>query len=477
MHVYEIRDPDQARRHLLDGLLMTRTGPVDAGALRHALQWAMEIAGSGDPLPPVGAVLDIGRIALGMEHEQGRRDALPVAPGVDHRLVRRYDDYVLGKLYADLSFERGADALLRYQGRDRVRGLAFLVEQFRQRAGFGGALLSPAVIKALLGEPDDTLLAASWDAIEQAGPAPQLLTDYDELIDAIHNLGEALGAEDIFELEHGTALAEFGQRVALRQIIRAAEEFEQALPKHKIRPAAVRRQVATNLLDEDAYPVGGFTSISNRGSIESLLHSQLAFMERDERPDLFDIKFLRDELLYYSRDENQFLRRRQSFVFALYPDLTLARFKDAALLWQRIILVLGLLVAAVAKLTDWLSDDALSFEFLILDPKQLAGEEELLRTLFREQMAAGVVAIEHAAPNAVARRCQQYARRSLCNCLVVSTKRHSLEAAPASVAELIPSGPVPQVTIDDAVVPEPENATPIEAWQESLLRLLQTWIR
>ena len=61
----------------------------------------------------------------------------------------------------------------------------------------------------------------------------------------------------------------------------------------------------TRALDEDTYPVGGFTSISTRGSIESLLHSQLAYMETDERPDLFDIKFLRDELLYYARDENQ----------------------------------------------------------------------------------------------------------------------------------------------------------------------------
>ena len=41
------------------------------------------------------------------------------------------------------------------------------------------------------------------------------------------------------------------------------------------------------------------------------------------------MKFLRDELLYYSRDENQFLRRRRTFVFALFPDLVDARFKDA----------------------------------------------------------------------------------------------------------------------------------------------------
>ena len=35
---------------------------------------------------------------------------------------------------------------------------------------------------------------------------------------------------------------------------------------------------------------------------------------------MFDIKFIRDELLYYSRDENQFLRRRRAFVFGLSAD-------------------------------------------------------------------------------------------------------------------------------------------------------------
>ena len=40
-------------------------------------------------------------------------------------------------------------------------------------------------------------------------------------------------------------------------------------------------EVPTRILDEDIYPVGGFTSLSNRGSIESLLHSQLAYMETD----------------------------------------------------------------------------------------------------------------------------------------------------------------------------------------------------
>ena len=77
----------------------------------------------------------------------------------------------------------------------------------------------------------------------------------------------------------------------------------------------------TRVLDEDQYPVGGYTSISTRGSIESLLHSQLAYME-PESPDLFDMKFVRDELFYYSpRREPVPPPPAGVRVRAVYPDL------------------------------------------------------------------------------------------------------------------------------------------------------------
>src|SRR5262249_51127722 len=145
------------------------------------------------------------------------------------------------------------------------------------------------------------------------------------------------------------------------------------------------------------YPVGGFSSLSTRGSIESLLYSQLAFMEKDDRPDLFDIKFLRDELLYYARDENQFLRRRRTFVITLFPDLVHTRFKDATFPWQRGVLLLGLLTAAVRKLCEWLSTDALTFVLVFLQEKgadPLAPERALLETVLREPIANGTVEIK-----------------------------------------------------------------------------------
>src|SRR5205814_9025804 len=189
------------------------------------------------------------------------------------------------------------------------RGAACVVNQFRERAGFGGVLLSPAVIKSLLEAPADEVLSRGWDSLNR-GVQPLLVELYEGLIAATRRVAEVLGAEDVFELEHGTALAELGQRVALRQVLQTAARLEAGVPKHKPRPRTSHREVPTRVLDEDTYPVGGFASISTRGTIESLLHSQLAFMEPatgdpqagTPRPDLFDIKFLRDELFYYSRD-------------------------------------------------------------------------------------------------------------------------------------------------------------------------------
>ena len=63
--------------------------------------------------------------------------------------MRTYEDHVLGKLHADTSFERAGDAVRRYQGRDRTRGLAFIVRQVMRRADLSGVHFNPAVLKSL----------------------------------------------------------------------------------------------------------------------------------------------------------------------------------------------------------------------------------------------------------------------------------------------------------------------------------------
>lgn len=479
MNPYELRDLDEARRFLLRGLWLQRVLPPTTATVRPALEWALEVASSGQPLPPLGFVADLGHMAFGLDQE-GRigRDAVAV-PGMPSGLIRTYEDHVLGKIYADWTFERASDALRRYQGRDRARGLSFLLNQVRERAGYDGVLLSPALIKGLLEGPAEDLLAQGWDSWQRAEPQPLLPRLYESLIAAVRRMAEVLAPEDLFELEHGTALADLGQRVALRQVLQAAERLAGLLPHQRVRPLTRRQEVPTRVLDEDIYPVGGYASLANRGSIESLLHSQLAYMEKADRPDLFDIKFLRDELLYYARDENQFLRRRRTFLFALFPDLVQTRFKDAELPWQRGVLLLALLVVAVRKLSEWLSTDALLFQFLFLDEgdaESLANERALVETLLREPIANGTVELVQLPPAGLAAHCAAQARRSFCHCLTLSTSDRTFDADETVVTRLRIDGPRPALGIDAEAPVMPEAEDPLESWGRALERLLPMWV-
>jgi hypothetical protein len=479
MSIHELRDPEAARLFLLQGLWLQRVLPPREDTVRPALEWALEVAAAGEPLWPIGVLADVAHVALGVDHEMHVQRPSMVYPGLSAGLARTYEDYVLGKLYADSSFERAADALHRYEGVDKVKGLAFVLNQFRQRSGSGGVLLSPAAIKANLSRRADEVLAEGWTTLDERGLLPLLPELYEEIISAVRNMPEVLGPEDVFELENRTALQPFGQRVALRQVLQAAAVFESGLPRHRVRSLARKQEVPTRVLDEDTYPVGGFSSISTRGSIESLLYSQLALMEPNNRPDLFDVKYLRDELLYYSRDENQFLRRRRTFVFALYPDLVQARFKDAELPYQRIVLLLALLVVAVRKLAEWLSTDALVFEFVFIDTGNattLAAEEGLLHLLFPEQIAHRTVVLHRIPPSHLVAHCALRSRRSLCHCLTMGLTERPLQAEGTVVARLVLDGPRPALGVERETVQGPDTGHALAAWSAVLEHLLQLWV-
>lgn len=477
--MYELRDSDEARRFLLQGLWWQRVTPPRPAIVREALEWALEIVSGGQELPPLGFLADVGHIAFGQDHEApSDRDALAV-PSLPITLLRTYEDHVLGKLYADWTFGRAGDALRRYKGRDRARGLAFLLRQFAGRSGFHGVRLSPGVIKSILEISPEEAHTQGFESLARDGLQDALPSQYEMLIAASRRTAEVLGPEDISQLERGTALKPEGEQLAERQVLRAAHLLESALPRHRLRPQARRMEVPTRILDEDTYPVGGFTSLATRGSIESLLHSQLAYMEEDERPDLFDIKFLRDELLYYARDENQFLRRRRTFVFVLYPDLDQTRFKDRGLDFQRGVLLLALLSTVVRKLSEWLSTDALTFQFVFVvegenDP--LKPERELLASLFLDEIANGSVLLLREPADRVETLCAGWARRSLCHALPIDTRPRTLHASETTISRLQIDGPRPALGDADGELAIPEGDDPLESWTVALQEILQRWM-
>jgi vWA domain found in the FtsH ternary systems/N-terminal helical region fused to the FtsH ternary system vWA domain len=477
--VHELRDAEEASRILGQSFLLQRLHPPTAGALAGVLEWALDSVGAGVPIPPLGVLADLGNLLL-KPHESSVRNTTQIA-GWSDRLALAYEDLVLGKWLADSSLERAGDALRGFSGRDRARGLAFVSATLAGRCGFGVFLLSPAILKKLRDQPADRVLAAAWESLNEHGLSPLLPIAYHDLEQRVRRAPSMLGSEDVFELEHRTVLADFSQRVALRQVLQATAALREALAEAP--PVVVRsaREVPSHLRDEDAYPVGGFTSLSNRGTVESLLHSQLAFME-DDRPDLFDIKFLRDELLYYSRDENQFFRRRRTFVLAFFPDLVQSRVKDPASPWQRVIFLLGLVVALLDRLADRLGDDALSFELLFVHGDDgttpLLSERGLLETIFRTQIADGKLTIADVREAKITTRCEEHARRSLVDSLLLATAPKACRIERVPVGVLRPGDAGPTLEWIDAVPTERprDDGSALERWAGLLEEIANRWI-
>ena len=129
----------------------------------------------------------------------GGHDAAPPIPAreltsVEPGLVRRYEDYVLGKLYADLAFERGSDALARYGEEDRPRGVAYLAERMLARVGLGGTIVNPAAIRTLREVPPAEVLEEAWQLLAAGLPA-EVAGQLAELVDCMQSTGELLGPE------------------------------------------------------------------------------------------------------------------------------------------------------------------------------------------------------------------------------------------------------------------------------------------
>jgi len=152
MELVELRNLDDAREYILQGLWLQRVVPPTANLVRTALEWSLEIASGGQPLPPVGFVADLGNVAFGLDRGRQAKEH-PEVPGWPHALARSYEDHLLGKVYSDWSFERATDALRRYTGRDQAKGLTYVVRQVRERARLGGVDLSPAVLRGMIPIP------------------------------------------------------------------------------------------------------------------------------------------------------------------------------------------------------------------------------------------------------------------------------------------------------------------------------------
>src|SRR5262249_49588642 len=330
----------------------------------------------------------------------------------------------------------------------------------------------------------DEVLGAAWDGLMRDGPSELLVRLYDDLVAAGRRMAEVLGPEDVLAIEQRTALADMGQYVAHRQILQTTARIESRPPAPPGGPLVGRKEVPTRVHDEDQYPVGGYTAIATKGTIESLLQSQLAYIEPPpfEGPDLFDMKYARDELFYYSRDENQFLRRRRAFVFVLFPDLLAARFKDPdpAMPYQRIVMLQSAILAWVRRRPDGRSPAGTGWGVLLGregEKKPRVEEAHLTELFLREPIERGDGLVTHVPDQAaVVAHLNRLSRHAQVHCLAAATEPFEMDLENVVVTELVVNGPQPEIGDGDGAVAALDGEDAFDVWRETVLRVLELWV-
>ena len=122
---------------------------------------------------------------------------------------------------------------------------------------------------------------------------------------------ELLRSEDLFEIEHWEVLDTEAERIGVRQIGEVERRLGEArLPRIYVNDEAFEAE--TDLIDETEYPTGGLAGLTNRGSFENLVRSELVYMVAEAGgTNLFDVRYIESELLYYMRDDGVMRRKRR----------------------------------------------------------------------------------------------------------------------------------------------------------------------
>ncbi len=323
------------------------------------------------------------------------------AGGLDDAL-RAWDDHVLARLVADRRFSRLVDAVATLPKPMRPVAAGVASVRLLERLGVGtGVGLSAALVRRLIGRPAEELVEAGKAALADPLIAARLTSGLLTVAKAARRSRELLSDAELFLVENIAALKGLGPRVALAQLADVAQGIEESLPT-RVRASPEDGDAPTALEEESAFPVGGFANLTTQGSLENLVSSELIYMDEAgaARPDLFDLRFVEGELLYYSRDESVAVRRRRQVALVLDASLSQARVLDAGEAVQRTVWLLGALTAVVRKLAGWLEQESLSFELWVpgpADASPLVEERDVASLVLRQYRERGQLEVLHAA--------------------------------------------------------------------------------
>lgn len=182
---------------------------------------------------------------------------------------------------------------------------------------------------------------------------------------------EILKSEDLFEIENWAVLDSEATRIGVRQIMEIERKLgEYRLPRVRLQDESM--EVDTDFADDTVYPTGGFSGLTNRGSFENMVRSELVYMESGKQISMFDLRFVENELLFYMRNDGV-MRRKRRFIHVLL-DLDVAfNYKSPGYEYPFSTLTQGIIARLTHDLLEIFEEDAITIQihYLFKPPKSM----------------------------------------------------------------------------------------------------------
>ncbi len=381
-------------------------GVVDVD-LPRTLACAVDVWGAGVDKAPLAVVHDLAHALLRGRSVQlvgGRAPAGLLLDDDDAAALRAarlaWEDRVVAPWLADPSFVAAHVVIAGAPAAARGRLLAHAVALALGRVVGAGALPAGNVARLRSASErwsgrdrvvDRLALAAratphalvdvlgQLDAVRTALPAPRLFLD-----------------EELWELAHLVDLPSEAARLALRTVHRTCAAIPRLAPATQALLRRRARDVPIDAEAPDTFPAGGFDAMSTKGALENLVRTEVAWVGEgttttpDGRPgpDLFDVRFVEGELLFYTRDESPLLLQRRALVIVV-EDVDHLRHKVPTLPTQTLVLVQAVALRAFHDLVDVVGAPAVQATFALggQDGHVVAEEQALLSLSLQTDVA------------------------------------------------------------------------------------------
>ncbi len=400
----------QAESFLAASCAMARPLALKGDRYELSINAVLAALGEKPSLPSLTLAIDLTVLMNGDRLEPLNPMSIPSAM---KDAMRVYEDHVLARLVADRRWTAITEAVAAAPRDLKAAAVGLLAAQLvsrLERTGEAKALNGPgvsqAVVRRCAQRPADEVVAQGWAALHESPEIVEAMVQgFESLARAARRSKELLTDAEVFLLENVAALRGLGPRVTMAQLAEIAQQVEDRLPV-RMKTSVSEGEAPTQLEEESAFPVGGFSSISTVGSLENLVTSELIYMDDPadpaaERPDQFDVRFVEGELLYYARDESVAVRRRRTLVLVFDGSLDTVRVQDEGERSQRIMFALGAGAAMVRRLAAWLESEAVSFDLVFTGAHRrespLNEEMNVMGLLLREFRERGQLDLREAA--------------------------------------------------------------------------------